>query len=131
MYILRLAVLIVEYRVHSFHVFSAPLLITPPDIALPDPEENVGFYGEFHLRYPLRQTVVSVQCGTTIKPLSDFRAILNELAIGYFTDAEDDESTLNKIQHTWPKLSQWYARLPQAVDAKNISFPWHLKMQYV
>lgn len=104
-------------------------MATPPEMALPDPQKHTSFYGEFHLKYPLRQSSVSFPFGHIVKALSEFRTIVNDLALGFFTDSKDKERIVNTIRHTWPRLSQWYAQLPEELNTKNIRFPHELKMQ--
>ena len=116
-------------RVHCFHVFLPPMMTTPPEMALPDPQKYPSFYGEFHVRYPLRQSLVSIPFGHMVKALSEFRTIVNDLALGFFTDTKDNERAVNTIRHAWPRLSQWYTQLPEELNTRNISFPHELKMQ--
>ena len=104
-------------------------MTAPPEMALPDPQKYPGFYGEFHLKYPLRKSPVSIPFGHTVKALSEFRTIVNDLSLGFFTDSKNNERTVNTIRHAWPRLSQWYEQLPEELNTKNIRFPHELKMQ--
>jgi hypothetical protein len=105
------------------------MLTTPPEVALPDPQKCANFYGEFQVKYPLRQSLVTIPCGPTFKALSEFRAILNDISLGCFTKTKSDERTASTILQAWPLLGRWYAQLPDDLDSRNISFPHELKVQ--
>ncbi|KAM0215659.1 hypothetical protein ACHAPQ_011776 [Fusarium lateritium] len=85
--------------VHSFHVFKAPLLATPPKIVLPSTDNGSNSYGEFWVQYPPNRQPVSVGYGNTFKAIADFRAIMNDIAAAFFDEGNrDSNATLNRIQ---------------------------------
>lgn len=107
-----------------------PLLATPPGILLPDPAENSHWYGELWLKYPSSNTLVPVQYGATFKAITEIRVIINNLATAFFDKSKRASSaTVPEIQYFWIRLERWYCNLPAELAAKNISFPWQLKLQ--
>ncbi|KAF4997868.1 hypothetical protein FGRMN_3569 [Fusarium graminum] len=115
--------------VHSFHVFQAPLLAVPPEIALPSTDEASNCYGDFWLRYPSQETPVSVGYGNTFRAMADFRAIINDLAITFFGHVRRDPgATINRIRTFCTQLDGWYRDLPVELKSRNICFPWQLKL---
>ncbi|KAM0241552.1 hypothetical protein ACHAP5_007508 [Fusarium lateritium] len=84
---------------HSFHIFKAPLLATPPKIVLPSTDNGSNCYGEFWLQYPPNRKPVSVGYGNTFKAIADFRVIMNDIAAAFFDEGNrDSNATVNRIQ---------------------------------
>ncbi|KAG5656585.1 hypothetical protein KAF25_000172 [Fusarium avenaceum] len=115
--------------VHSFHEFKAPLLDAPPKITLPSTVESSNFYGEFWLQYPPNRQPVPVSYGNTFKAIADFRSIMNDVAAAFFSKLNRGPgATVHRIQMFCVQLDDWYRNLPADLTARNICFPWQLKL---
>ncbi|KAJ4007727.1 hypothetical protein NW752_010396 [Fusarium irregulare] len=111
--------------VHSFAVFKAPLLSMPPSIALPE----INNYGDIWLRYPSSKRPIAVNYSHTFIALAEFRAIINDMAAMFFIKVERPVNvTVNSIQGFCVRLDSWYRNLPPDLMAKEICFPWQLKL---
>ncbi|KAF4430454.1 Nitrogen assimilation transcription factor nirA [Fusarium acutatum] len=112
--------------VHSFHVFKAPLLSMPPSVPLP---EKYECYGDFVLRFPAAKGPVSVNYANTFRTLSEFRIIMNDVAAVFFSDLKNTpDATVDRIKGFCIRLDSWYQNLPPELKAREISFPWQLKL---
>ncbi|RKL34074.1 hypothetical protein BFJ72_g9561 [Fusarium proliferatum] len=115
-----------DNSVHSFHVFKPPLLLMPPSIPLPEQDEC---YGDFVLRFPSAKGPVTVKYAKTFRTLSEFRLIMNDVAAVFFSDLNNTpEATVDRIKGFCIRLDSWYKTLPPDLEAREISFPWQLKL---
>ncbi|CAG7565306.1 unnamed protein product [Fusarium equiseti] len=115
--------------VHSFAVFKAPLLSMPPSIALPEISEESNNYGDLWLRYPSSKRPIAVNYSHTFIALAGFRAIINDMAAMFFIKVERPVNvTINSIQGFCVRLDSWHRNLPTDLMAKEICFPWQLKL---
>ncbi|EXL39260.1 hypothetical protein FOCG_18127 [Fusarium oxysporum f. sp. radicis-lycopersici 26381] len=115
--------------VHSFHVFKAPLLHMPPSIPLPDPSQQDDCYGDFWLRYPSSKVPVPVNYSNTFKAISEFRVIMNDVAAMFFSDFQiTPDVATDRIQGFCIRLDSWHQNLPRDLKAREICFPWQLKL---
>ncbi|KAF4344780.1 nitrogen assimilation transcription factor nirA [Fusarium beomiforme] len=112
--------------VQCFHAFKAPLLLMPPSIPIADQD---GCCGEFELYYPSTQGPVQVNYGHTFQALSELRVIINDVAAVFFSDLKvTSQNAVNKIRGFCIRLDSWYRNLPPDLSAREICFPWQLKI---
>lgn len=124
------------YRVStlSFQLMTTPVLRTPPQSHVPDPEQDIDWFGEIWLKYPSGSALVPLQCGLTFKAKMDFSVILNEAMLDIDRDSNKDLLTQNgatRIIAITRLLDHWHHNLPESLSPTNIVFPSQLKLQYV
>lgn len=104
-----------------------PLLRKPPDQPLPDPSENVGWYGEIWVRYPANQNLSPSHFGHMFKARSHFRVLMNEACHIAYT--KGSKMTLEQASGLYSRLRSWYDGLPRPLQPKTIVLPGHLQLQ--
>jgi hypothetical protein len=72
---------------------------------------------------------VSAGYGNTFKALADLRIIMNDIAAAFNEVNRDSSATVHMIQMFCVQLDRWYRNLPVDLAARNICFPWQLKIQ--
>ncbi|KAJ4024448.1 hypothetical protein NW766_000685 [Fusarium irregulare] len=115
--------------IFTFHFFRPPLMKAPlcPLLHLKDSPE---WYPELWILYPLSQNPIPVQLGEHFKTLSEFRAILNEIAGFAFGELESARNL--SFDETWGfylKLKGWYGALPDSVSVTHAVLPFQLLNQ--
>ncbi|KAM5527275.1 C6 transcription factor [Fusarium oxysporum f. sp. phaseoli] len=115
----------------SFQFRTAPLLRTPPQSPLPDPDLNPDWYGESWLKYPSTSVLVPMQYRYTFKARVEFSLILNAAMLQASTNESDNQtvrSGAGRIIETVEKLEAWYRALPDPLLPSHIVFPSQLKL---
>ncbi|KAF4947294.1 hypothetical protein FSARC_14011 [Fusarium sarcochroum] len=115
----------------SFQFQTAPLLRTPPQSPLPDPDLNPDWYGESWLKYPSTSVLVPMEYRYTFKARVEFSLILNAAMLQASTNESDNQivrSGARRIIETVEKLEAWYRTLPGRLLPSNIVFPSQLKL---
>lgn len=104
----------------------------PPEVSLPDPDKNPGWYGEFLLAYPPSTAPTPMHWPDTFRAMCGLRVIMNWVAREAFRDhhphvvAGLPRDTALEIQS---RLREWYAGLPGPLEPKTAVFPSHLRLQ--
>ncbi|KNB04814.1 hypothetical protein FOXG_16196 [Fusarium oxysporum f. sp. lycopersici 4287] len=115
----------------SLQFQTTPLLRTPPQSPLPDPDLNPDWYGESWLKYPSTSVLVPMQYRYTFKARVEFSLILNAAMLQASTNEIDNQavrSGAGRIIETVEKLEAWYRTLPDPLLASHIVFPSQLKL---
>ncbi|KAI6750893.1 hypothetical protein HG530_014343 [Fusarium avenaceum] len=115
----------------SFQLMTTPVLRTPPQSHVPDPEQDIDWFGEIWLKYPSGSALVPLQCGLTFKAKMDFSVILNEAMLDIDRDSNKDLLTQNgatRIIAITRLLDHWHHNLPESLSPTNIVFPSQLKL---
>ncbi|RBA09644.1 hypothetical protein FPRO05_14343 [Fusarium proliferatum] len=115
----------------SFQFQTAPLLRTPPQSPLPDPDLNPDWYGEIWLKYPSTSMLVPMQYCYTFKARVEFSLVLNAAMLQASTNESDNQavrSGAGRIVETVEKLEAWYRTLPGLLLPPQIVFPSQLKL---
>ncbi|RFN47270.1 hypothetical protein FIE12Z_8483 [Fusarium flagelliforme] len=115
----------------SFQFQTAPLLRTPPQSPLPDPDLNPDWYGESWLKYPSASVLVPMQYRYTFKARVEFSLILNAAMLQASTNESDNQavrSGAGRIIEAVEKLEAWYCTLPGPLLPSHIVFPSQLKL---
>ena len=106
--------------------FYTPLLQEPPDVPLPCPQENLDWYGELYLKYPLNQRLYPAQFGKLFKSRAAFYMILNELRLRLSVEEPlSDED----IAGFYSRFKDWFQNLPEPLSPRKVVLPDHLKLQ--
>nr|CEG05560.1 unnamed protein product [Fusarium clavum] len=116
----------------SFQFQTAPLLQTPPQTPLPDPDLNADWYTQIWLKYPSTSVLVPMQCHYTFKTRAEFSLILHAAMLQASTNESDNQVVQGgpgRILETVKKLETWYRTLPDTLLPSNIVFPSQLKLQ--
>jgi len=116
----------------SFQFQTAPLLRTPPQSPLPDPDRDPDWYSEIWLKYPSTSVLVPMQYRYTFKAKVEFSLVLNTAMLQAYTSESDNQvvrSGTGRIIETVEKLEAWYCTLPGPLLPSNIVFPSQLKLQ--
>jgi hypothetical protein len=106
----------------AYHYVHPPEMSTIPAIALPGPDEEPDFYGDFLLQYPLEQELQPMQFPWTFKVMMDHGALMHRFST---TRARGQAG----IQDFASGLRQWYRNLPRMLLPENIVLPHHYKAQ--
>ncbi|KXJ93632.1 hypothetical protein Micbo1qcDRAFT_231332 [Microdochium bolleyi] len=117
--------------VHRYHVFRPPLIDSPPQIPLPDPETADRWYGEIWLRYPGGRLLFPLDFGYSFEALCKFRTILNDIAAYFFgstTAPQLQDLSFYQALRFRSRLFQWYEKLPVQLSPANVKLPHQLKM---
>ncbi|KAL7903952.1 hypothetical protein GGI35DRAFT_484919 [Trichoderma velutinum] len=114
--------------IHSYSYHEAPLIPDVPARTLPSPDQYQIWYGEFKVRYPDDSTLIPAQYGHCFKALSDLRSIIHNMAKACYSQKEGHAVAAHQILSEFSRLEEWYEKLPTALLAVNIAFPWQLNM---
>ncbi|KAG7425123.1 Nitrogen assimilation transcription factor nirA [Fusarium oxysporum f. sp. raphani] len=115
----------------SFQFQTAPMLRTPPQSPLPDPDRDPDWYSEIWLKYPSTSVLVPMQYRYTFKAKVEFSLVLNTAMLQAYTSESDNQvvrSGTGRIIETVEKLEAWYRTLPGPLLPSNIVFPSQLKL---
>lgn len=113
-------------------MFDEPVLKSPPDIPLPDPQEDPDWYGQIWIKYPLIEKPVSVHFGHVFKAMSDIRVIMNDICIRCFRKPKESRNiTLHHVLEFHRRLKEWEENLPEPLAPERIVFPSQFILQYV
>jgi hypothetical protein len=102
-----------------------------PAAALPDPDLNPGWYGEFMLQYPRNQTIIPVRYPQWTRFKYQLLRILRPVASELFDNgAKGDFFQRRQLyMQTYSNLKNVYAALPAALSPTHIALPLHMGIQ--
>lgn len=107
-------------------------LTEPPEVALPDPDADPGWYGEFALMYAPSTAPTPMHWPHTFRAMCWLRVIMNQVAQETFGDHHPQavtglpQETALEIQS---RLEEWYRSLPGPLKPQTAVFPCHLRLQ--
>lgn len=110
-----------------------PWLGDPPEVSLPDPGENPGWYGEFALAYPPSTAPAPMHWPHTFRAMCGLRVIMNQVAREAFRDYHPQSIAglpRRRALEIQSQLRDWYAALPEPLGPRAAVFPSHLRLQY-
>lgn len=105
----------------------------PPEVSLPDPDGDPGWYGELALLYPPSTAATPMHWPHTFRAMCGLRLIMNRVAHEAFRDHHPQSVTglpRRKALELQSRLHEWYDRLPEPLEPKRAVFPCHLRLQY-
>lgn len=105
----------------------------PPEVSLPDPDENPAWYGEFALAYPPSTAPAPMHWPHTFRAMCGLRVIMNQVAHEAFRDHHPQSVTglpRQRARELQARLREWYDSLPGPLEPKTAVFPSHLRLQY-
>ncbi|KAF4773633.1 hypothetical protein HER10_EVM0002711 [Colletotrichum scovillei] len=103
-----------------------PLLTKPPELPLPDPADDPGWYGEIWLQYPLARSLVPSNLGQVLHARSHFREIMNEFCVGAHSGSSEVGLQLAEVLSE--RLKSWFNGLPRSLQPRAIVLPAHLQL---
>ena len=103
------------------------MLKKPPDWPLPDPSEDVQWYGEIWVKYPIAHSLVPSYFGQVFRARCQFRVIMNEFC--HLAYSNGSSVTFDKANELHSQLRGWYDGLPLKLLPKSIVLPGHLQLQ--
>ncbi|KAL7928263.1 hypothetical protein V8C35DRAFT_318573 [Trichoderma chlorosporum] len=113
-----------------YHFDRPPLVMRPPDLALP---KEPGAYGEIWVKYPAASAPMSLRFGDIFRAIAQFRTILNDIANDAFV-LPGGKRSLSPAEATAyrSRLQQWYVNLPDHLGPQYLAIPahFHLHMHY-
>ena len=121
-----------HFSLFSYHFFKAPLIREPPRTPLPDPKQNIAWYGEFWLKYPLNQTLSPMYYGHLFKAKCEFCVIINRVATELFGKGGGGKATQchsKTLARLARDFTSWYSLLPGPLRPERIVFPSQFKLQ--
>ena len=99
--------------IQSFHFMIPPLIRNAPKTPLPDPDQDLEWYGEFDMRYPLAPNLCPMKYGHVFKARGALSVIVNDFSCHRFPD--DHSSASNCSSQTLAdfaaQLLHWYQSL--------------------
>jgi hypothetical protein len=126
----------IHFSSYCYTCFLPPLIREPPKTPLPDPKQNPAWYGELWIKYPLNQTLYSMDCGYLFKARSEFSIILNRAALKFFGDKGGKASQpppppppREIVVDLVEDFGVWYSSLPDPLTPKKIVFPSQIILQ--
>ena len=119
------------YSTMCVHFFRQPIIDSPPEWVLPDPDVDQAFYGEVWLRYPLNNTHFPLYFGHIFKARSEYCVILNDTCRLVFPPAAERKYAPKDIADLYGRYTKWHADLPSCLSPQRISHTAHLKLQCV
>ncbi|KAG5932622.1 hypothetical protein E4U53_001242 [Claviceps sorghi] len=111
---------------NAFSFMLPPLLKKPPEWPLPDPSEDLNWYGEIWLQYPLNSNLSPSYFAHVMRSRSYFRIIMNEFCQAAYSDGH--EISLETVNHLHARLREWYDNLPGPLQPSAIVLPGHLQL---
>ncbi|KAF4460076.1 Zn(2)-C6 fungal-type DNA-binding domain [Fusarium albosuccineum] len=113
----------------SYVLFRPPLIAAPPEFPLPDPTLCPQWYGDFWIKYPLDRMPTTAHYGHDFKARAELMAIMNEIAVEYFSGIQPREGrSMKTILKFYAKLKAWHDALPEPLTVKRIVLPSQLKL---
>ncbi|KAK2598562.1 hypothetical protein N8I77_011965 [Diaporthe amygdali] len=115
----------------GYYFMRRPWLSEPPEVALPDPDSDPGWYGEFALMYPPSTTPTPMHWPHTFRAMCWLRVIMNRVAQETFGDYHPQavtglpQETALEIQSL---LEEWYGSLPGPLRPQVAVFPCHMRL---
>lgn len=119
-------------RSSGYYFMRRAWLRDPPEVPLPDPDQEPGWYGEFALMYPPGTTPTPMHWPHTFRAMCALRLIMNEVAYETFGDHHPQAVVglpQEKALHIQSRLAEWYESLPAPLKPKMAVFPSHLRLQ--
>lgn len=104
----------------------------PPEVPLPDPAEDPGWYGEFALVYPPSTAPAPMCWPHTFRAMCQLRVIMNQVAHEAFRDHHPQQVEglpRRRALEIQAQLREWYAGLPGPLQPRAAVFPSHLRLQ--
>ena len=115
------------HRLVGFSFMLDPLLKSPPDEPLPDPDEDSQWYGEIWVKYPLSSALLPSYFGHVFRARCQFRRIMNEFCqVAY---SKSSVVTLDQAAELYSQLKVWFGGLPRPLLPRMIALPGHLQLQ--
>ncbi|KAI1084060.1 hypothetical protein F5B20DRAFT_364446 [Whalleya microplaca] len=113
----------------TFHHFQPPIIKDPPQIPLPGLEDADTYCGEIFVLYPLSREPLPIRNGITFRVISNFRVIMNDINKALHGSPKSTSGmSLDAALGFRSRLRVWYEDLPEALVARNIALPSHLKV---
>ncbi|KAH8198531.1 hypothetical protein TruAng_007310 [Truncatella angustata] len=112
---------------YCYHMFQPPLLNEPPNHDLPGVLQDTAFFGNIHVKYPGSEHKVDISHGHVFRAMSGFRIIMNAVALELYGSGQNGLS-LDRLDHFWQAIKDWYRSLPACLEADKIALPNHLKL---
>lgn len=120
-------------RSAGYYFMRRAWLSEPPEVSLPDPAGNPGWYGEFALVYPPSNAApVPMNWPHTFRAMCQLRVIMNQVAHEAFRDHHPQTVTglpRHRALEIQSRLREWYEGLPGPLQPKVAVFPSHLRLQ--
>ncbi|KAM0425507.1 hypothetical protein ACHAPT_009296 [Fusarium lateritium] len=110
----------------AFSFMLPPLLKKPPKWPLPDPSEDIQWYGEIWIKYPLNHGLSPSCFGHVFRTRCQFRIIMNEVCDAAYS--EGSKITLDQAHGFRERLEDWYHNLPGPLQPRTIVLPGHLQL---
>ncbi|KAH8897378.1 hypothetical protein GQ53DRAFT_638658 [Thozetella sp. PMI_491] len=110
----------------AFSFMLAPLIIKTPEEPLPDLSEDVQWYGEIWVKYPMNRRLSPLYFPQVFRARCQFRIIMNDFC--YTAYSKGSGVTLTKANQLRSQLEAWYDGLPGPLQPKTIVLPGHLQL---
>lgn len=107
-----------------------PLVVVPPAVPLPDPDENRDWYSETWVRYPADETLYPMKHPCFFKAKCELSLIMNSLCVDLFSDTSQTSSmSAEKLNTHLKSLGNWHFFLTPQLSPAEIIFPHQLNVQ--
>ncbi|KAL7952129.1 hypothetical protein V8C42DRAFT_306225 [Trichoderma barbatum] len=113
----------------GYYYYRPPMITNPPVPALPDPDSEPSWYGDFILKYPANNTFTPLYFPHFFNAISRFRIFLSAIATKLYKPDNTGRSLPAKAKSDLrAKMESWLACLPIPLHPSNIVFPSQLKL---
>lgn len=101
------------------------MLTRPPQIQLPDPLLNPGFYGDVYVQYPSSEQLIPLHMDHKMYLEAELYVLLSTMAS--FTVME--RRSLGSVFGLKKRLDAWFAKVTKLFHPKILVFPIHFHLQ--
>ncbi|KAF2475141.1 uncharacterized protein BDR25DRAFT_381964 [Lindgomyces ingoldianus] len=113
----------------TYHFHKPPLLKGPPNIDLPDPVQNPGWYGEMWIRYPLSQTLSPTYFGLGFQASAAMQVMKNDMGLEMYGNLSGSgKLSVAQTKTLFQRLTAWFDSLPGPLKPQRIVLPLHFKI---
>ena|SRR5579871_504066 len=121
----------IRLSITCYHLLMPPLIKEPPKRPLPDSEENLTWYGEFWIRYPLNETLYPMDYRYTFRARCEFSVILNRVSLKFFDNKVEKATKPSRktVTEFIADFTTWYYSLPDPLTPKKIVFQSQICVQ--
>ncbi|KAH7318265.1 hypothetical protein B0I35DRAFT_238375 [Stachybotrys elegans] len=113
----------------SWVLYEGPLMPEPPQVPLPDPLQDEGWYGDFRVKYELDPIPYASHFPHLFRSHAKLSIILNAVAWRCFPgQGRRTEYSTKLALEAFRSLVDWYDQLPNSLKPVTVSFPSHLKL---
>lgn len=94
-------------------------------------DQAASAFGELYVRYPRVSGQYALHIGQTVLAGLQFSVILNEIAVQAAHACNNRDFSVSEAARYYRLARSWFEGLPQPLSPFEMTFPHHIKLQYV